>query len=55
MRNGYIALSGVKGEDTMSAAAISLHGKARNIGKEKLGEIFKKNPYMAEIYPQEES
>lgn len=42
MRNGYIALSSVKGEDTMSAAAIFLHGKVRNIGKEKLGEIFKK-------------
>ena len=27
----------------------------RNIGKEKLDEIFEKNPYMAEIYPEEES
>ena len=55
MRNGYIALSGMKGSDSMSTVAISLHGKVRNIGKEKLGEIFIKNPYMAEIYPQEES
>lgn len=55
MRNKYIALSGMKGEDTMSSVAISVHGKVRNIGQEKLEEIFLKNPYMAEIYPKEES
>lgn len=55
MRTGYVALSGMKGEDTMHTVAISVRGKVRNIGKQKLNEIFVKNPYMEEIYPKEES
>ena len=43
---GYIALSAVK--DKIS---ISLRGKIRNIGSEKLDEIFEKNSYMQSIYP----
>lgn len=43
---GYIALSAVKGK-----RSISLRGKIRNIGSEKLNEIFEKNPYMQSIYP----
>ena len=46
MEQGYIALSATK--DKIS---ISLRGKIRNIGSEKLGEIFKKNTYMQSIYP----
>lgn len=46
MEQGYIALSAAKGK-----VSVSLLGKIRNIGKEKLDEIFKKNTYMQSIYP----
>ena len=46
MEQGYIALSATK--DKIS---ISLRGKIRNIGSEKLDEIFEKNTYMQSIYP----
>ena len=51
----FAALSGMKGQDTLSTVAISLRGAVRSIGKERLGEIFEKNPYMARIYPTEKS
>ena len=52
----YIAVSGMcGGAGTMNKKAVSIRGKAENIGTKKLREIFEKNPYMAEIYPQEES
>lgn len=41
----------MKGGDTLSTVAISVRGAVRNIGKERLTEIFEKNPYMAKIYP----
>ena len=46
MEQGYIALSATK--DKIS---ISLRGKIKNIGSEKLNEIFEKNTYMQSIYP----
>ena len=46
MAQQYIALSATK--DKIS---ISLRGKIKNIGAEKLGEIFEKNTYMQSIYP----
>lgn len=56
MENPYIAISGMcGGEGTMNKKAVSIRGKAVNIGSEKLKEVFEQNPYMAEIYPQEES
>lgn len=56
MENPYIAISGMcGGKGTMSKKAVSIRGKAENIGSEKLKEVFEQNPYMAEIYPQEES
>lgn len=55
MRRQYAALTGMKGEDTLSTVAISLRGKLRNIGTERLEEIFEKNPYMAKIYPTQTS
>lgn len=51
----FVALSGMKGTDTLSTVAISLRGTVRNIGKERLAEIFEKNPCMAKIYPTEKS
>lgn len=51
----FVALSGMKGTDTLSIIAISVRGAVRSIGRERLGEIFEKNPYMAKIYPTEKS
>lgn len=52
---GYLALTGVKGNDTMSSAALSLRGKVTEADVRKVKELFDKNPYMYEIYPDEES
>lgn len=46
MEQEYIALSATKDK-----IAISLRGKIKNIGSEKLDEIFEKNVYMQSIYP----
>ena len=46
MEQGDIALSATK--DKIS---ISLRGKIKNIGSDKLDEIFEKNTYMQSIYP----
>ncbi len=42
----FLALSGTKDKK-----AVSLRGKIKNIGSEKLDEIFEKNTYMQQIYP----
>lgn len=56
MENPYVAISGMcGGEGTMNKKAVSIRGKAENIGSDRLNEVFEQNPYMAEIYPQEES
>lgn len=54
-KRGYIALTGIKGKDTMSRAAISLRGKVKELGDTHLRRLFEKNPYMREIYPTQES
>lgn len=51
----FVAVSGMKGGDTLSTVAVSVRGAVRNIGKERLTEIFEKNPYMEKIYPTEKS
>lgn len=48
MDQQYIAISATK--DKM---AISLRGKIKNIGYEKLDAIFEKNKYMQKIYPDD--
>ena len=55
MAKPFVAVTGMKGSDTLSTLAVSLRGAVRNIGKERLTEIFEKNPYMAKIYPTEKS
>ena len=52
---GFIALSGKKGEDTMSCVAVSVRGKVKEIGPDMLPVLFEKNPYMYEIYLTEDS
>ena len=51
----FAALTGRKGQDTLSSVAISLRGTVKNIGTERLEEIFDRNPYMAKIYPTRQS
>lgn len=46
MEQKYIAVS-----ETKDKKAISLRGKVKNIGSEKLELLFEKNPYMKQIYP----
>lgn len=54
-KRGYLALTAMKGEDTMSSVAVSVRGKVRELGYERIPELFDKNRYMYEIYPTEES
>ena len=51
----YMALTAVKGADTMTSVAISVRGKVKEIGESYLPRLFEKNPYMCDIYPTEES
>ena len=44
MAKPVIALTGLKGETTMTSVSVNLRGEVRNIGKERLAEIFEKNP-----------
>lgn len=46
MEQRYIALSA-----TRDKLSVSLRGRVRNIGSERLDEIFEKNTYMQSIYP----
>lgn len=48
IKQQYIAVSATKDK-----TAVSLRGKVRNIGYEKLDEIFEKNAYMQKIYPDD--
>ena len=54
-QRGFLALTAVKGETTMSSVAVSVRGKVRELGYDKIPMLFEKNPYMREIYPTEES
>ena len=51
----FISITGVKGADTLSSKSITLRGEVREIGQQRLSEIFEKNPYMEAIYPNRES
>ncbi len=54
-RQKFIALTGVKGKDTMSSVAVSVRGHVEEERDIVLSHLFEKNPYMLEIYPSEES
>lgn len=51
----FLALTAMKGEDTMSSIAVSIRGKVRELENEKIPMLFEKNPYMRNIYPTEDS
>ena len=53
IQKGYVALTGMKGSDTLSCVAVSVGGKVQEIGSEPLSGLFEKNSYMKEIYPTE--
>lgn len=52
-RQGYLALTGMKGTDTLSCTALSIRGKVRELGPRLIPRLFEKNPYMNAIYPDE--
>lgn len=62
MEQKFISISGACGGEGMDKKkasvhmkAISIRGTVQNIGSERLADIFEKNPYMNEIYPNAES
>ena len=55
VKSGFLALTAVKGKDTMSRVAVSIRGKVRELGYDRIPLLFEKNPYMHEIYPTEVS
>ena len=50
-KRGVLALTGMKGEDTMHCVALSLRGKVWELGSDLLSRLFFFFPYMNEIYP----
>ena len=50
-KRGFLALTAMKGDDTMSSVAVSVRGKVRELGFDRIPDLFAKNPYMNEIYP----
>ncbi|MBQ9227445.1 MAG: 4Fe-4S binding protein [Eubacterium sp.] len=53
VKRGFLSLTGVQGDSTMRSAAVSVRGKVRELGFERIPELVAKNPYMGEIYPTE--
>lgn len=53
--NGYLSLTGIRGDNTISCIAVSVCGKVKELGFEHLQRLLDKNPYMYEIYPTEQS
>lgn len=53
--NEHIAFTAVKGNSTLSSIAISIQGNVKEIGNDKLSDLFLKNRYMNEIYPTKQS
>lgn len=54
-KRGFLALTALKGEETMRSVAVSVRGKVRELGPKPLSHLFEKNPYMTEIYPTDAS
>ena len=55
IKRGVLSLTAIKGKDTMTSIALSIRGKVRELGYDRIPDLFEKNPYMHEIYPTEES
>ena len=39
----------------MSSTAVSVRGKVKELGYERIPALFEKNPYMHQIYPTEDA
>lgn len=53
--NENVAFTAMKGADTLSCVAVSVQGKATELGPNRLADLFRKNPYMEKIYPDVQS
>ena len=53
-KRGYLSLSATDGKPTMECTAVTVEGRVREVGTDKLAELLEKNPYMYELYPTEE-
>lgn len=53
--NENIAFTAMKGEDTLSCVAVSIQGKTKEIGSDRLPDLFRKKNYMEKIYPDPRS
>ncbi|UTY39077.1 pyridoxamine 5'-phosphate oxidase family protein [Allocoprobacillus halotolerans] len=42
--NSHIAFTGMKGQDTLSSIAVSMQGKVKEIGSDRLTSLFEKIP-----------
>ena len=49
VKRGFLAFTAMKGEDTLSSVAVSVRGKVRELGYDKIPELFAKNPYMHQL------
>ncbi len=54
-KRGFLAMTAIKGQDTMSSVAVSIRGKVRELGYDRIPLLFEKNPYMHQIYPTDEA
>ena len=55
IKRGFLALTAIKGQDTMSSVAVSVRGKVKELGYGRIPALFEKNPYMHQIYPTEDA
>lgn len=58
----FVAISGMTGGEgcdiahaSMEKKSISIRGNVKEIGSDKIDEVFEQNPYMTEIYPDANS
>lgn len=51
----YVSLTGMTGNNFFDSKMITVRGRIRNIGSEKVELLFDKNPYMYKIYPSAEN
>ena len=55
IKRRFLAMTAIKSECTMNSTAVSIRGKVRELGFDRIPDLFEKNPYMREIYPTEEA
>lgn len=53
--DGRVSVTGIKGDDTMTSVAVTVTGRAVELGPEPIPGLIEKNPYMRDIYPDEKS